>query len=130
MSKSNVRRTLSVAVLGLIVAGAPMAALAQGQHQGQYQGPGQAQSHRDNDRQPDRGPQQNGPRRDNDRHEANRSNRYRVVSTVNLRSGPGLNFRRIGQLYAGRTITVDRVQTGWLHIAGQGWISAGFARRA
>jgi len=128
MSKSNFRRTLNVAVLGLVVAGAPMAALAQGQPQR----PGQQQSHNDRDRQPERGQQQqsHGPQRDNDRHEANRSGRYRVVATVNLRSGPGTNYRRIGQVWAGRTITVDRVQPGWLHIAGQGWISAPFARRA
>ena len=128
MLKSNFRRTLSVAVLGLVVAGAPMAALAQGQPQR----PDQQQSHNDRDRQPERGQHQQsrGSQRDNDRHQANRSGRYRVTATVNLRSGPGTNFRRIGQLYAGRTITVDRVQSGWLHIAGQGWISASFARRA
>lgn len=125
MSKSNIRRTLSVAVLGLVVAGAPMAALAQGHNQR----PGQEQSHRDNDRQPDRGPSSRGNDR-NDRHEANRSGRYRITSTVNLRSGPGTNHRRIGQLRAGRVVTVDRVQAGWLHISGQGWISASFARRA
>ncbi|RZJ43566.1 MAG: SH3 domain-containing protein [Brevundimonas sp.] len=129
MSKSNIRQTLKMAALGLIVAGAPMAALAQGQDHGQPNRPGQEQARRDSQRQPDRQQQSHGPQRD-DRHEANRSNRYRVVATVNLRSGPGTGFRRLGQLYAGRTITVDRVQPGWLHITGQGWISAGFARRA
>ncbi|WP_374387238.1 SH3 domain-containing protein [Brevundimonas sp.] len=47
-----------------------------------------------------------------------------------MRSGPGTNTRRVGQLRAGRFVQVDQVCNGWLHIRGQGWISGQFARRA
>ena len=128
MSIKPVRVFLSVALLGVGAIAAPMAAAAQDRPQAQHQGsqghveqrPGQNQSSQNhNASRPNQGQQQ-----------ANRSGRYRITSTVNVRSGAGTNFRQVGQLRAGRTVQVDQVRNGWLHVNGQGWISAQFARRA
>lgn len=56
--------------------------------------------------------------------------RYRMMATVNVRSGPGTNFRRIGQVRAGNVVQVVQVRNGWLQIRGGGWVSSAFARRA
>ena len=96
-----------------------------GQSQDRDQGRGQVQD-RDHVQGRDQGRGQTQDRRP----EVNRAGRYRITSTVNLRSGAGTNYRRIGQLRSGRMIEVDQVRAGWLHVRSQGWISAQFARRA
>lgn len=137
MAKTFSRQTLAaVAAVGLVVAGAPLAANAQQrpqqQHQQQQQRPQQSQQ----------GSQQHGNQQhgnqssDAQQHrpqqgqqQAHHAGRYRVTTTVNVRNGPGTNHRRVGQVRAGRVIEVDQVRNGWLHIRGQGWISAQYARR-
>ena len=157
MSSYNIRRTLSIAAAGLLVTAAPLGAVAQdygrpGQHQqpsGPQGRPNQGPTapapnharpnqgptaHAPNQARPGQGPsnahQNQGRPQVQPARPGHNVGRYRITSTVNLRSGPGTNFRRLGQLRTGRVVTVDRVQNGWLHIAGQGWISASFARRA
>lgn len=104
--------------------------------------PATAQQRPQSDRQGHQTEQQRGTQdRDRDRSDrddrtnaqgdqrSGRSSQYRVTSTVNLRSGPGTDYRRVGQVRAGRTIQVDQTRNGWLHVRNQGWISARFARR-
>lgn len=81
-------------------------------------------------RRDDRQDGRHGDQRARDTRPSQATGRYRIVSTVNIRSDPGTNTRRVGQLRAGRFVQVDQVRNGWLHIRGQGWISGQFARRA
>lgn len=137
MAKTFSRQTLAaVAAVGLVVAGAPLAASAQ-------QRPQQQQHQQQRPQQPQSGSQQHGNSQHGDQpsgaqqhrpqqgpqQQAHRAGRYRVTATVNVRNGPGANHRRVGQVRAGRVIEVDQVRNGWLHIRGQGWISAQYARR-
>ena len=49
------------------------------------------------------------------------------ASALNVRSGPGTNYDRIGGLTKGKAVQYYEVKDGWLRIAygtGQGWISA------
>lgn len=56
---------------------------------------------------------------------------YRITADVlNIRSGPGTSFERIGQLREGAQVAVTAVKDGWGTIAyggGTGWISLEFA---
>lgn len=151
MSTTSFRKTLGIALIGALAVSAPLAAGAQAQErrptqsqsgqyqdhdrgpqqghggQGNYQGQGQGQYQQHGPNRPQT--PQSRPSRPGQGHQSWGAGRYRVVATVNLRNGPGVNYRRIGQLWAGRAIDVDRVQNGFLHLRGGGWISGQFARR-
>lgn len=151
LKKPKSRTILPVALLGLAVISTPFAASAQQpnapQNQGRDQGNDRSDDRRDDRGPDDRGPDDRGPddrgRDDRGRDDRGRDNRtdqrgqqnvqrdgrYRIISTVNIRSGAGTNYRRVGHLRAGRVVEVDRVRNGWLHVRGQGWISGQFARR-
>lgn len=48
---------------------------------------------------------------------------------LNIRSGPGTDFDRVGTLYAGRIVEVEEILFGWYKIEG-GYISADYAVQA
>jgi uncharacterized protein YgiM (DUF1202 family) len=57
----------------------------------------------------------------------------RVVITakaLNIRSGPGVEFRDIGDLERGDETDVIEVSGNWLRICGDGWISATYVANA
>ena len=108
----------------------PLAAQAQQPQHPQQRQPQHQQSQGPQHQQPQQSrPQQNG-RNAPSHAQGQQAGRYRIVSTVNIRSGVGTNFRRLGQFGAGHVVQVDQVRNGWLHVANRGWISAQFARRA
>lgn len=134
MSNQANRAFLSAALIGVFAFSAPLAASAQTSHRANDRAP----AHQNR---PQVSPAQTRPSSPAPSHqvskgpqrphvEAQRVGRYRLVSTVNLRSGPGQQYRRAGQVRAGRMVQVDAVRNGWLHIRNQGWISAQYARRA
>ncbi|MFN7110776.1 MAG: SH3 domain-containing protein [Brevundimonas sp.] len=135
MSNKIFRNGLTAAAAFTLVLAAPLAAVAQqqnnqpqrGQSESQQQSRGQSQS--DRGQSSERG-QSQSQRGQNQNRGQSQSGRYRITSTVNVRSGAGTNTRRVGQLRAGQVVSVDQVRNGWLHVQGQGWISASFARRA
>lgn len=49
---------------------------------------------------------------------------YRASSTLNIRSGPGTNYRTVGRLSAGQPFTATGSQGEWVQIAGGGWVNA------
>lgn len=155
MSNQANRAFLSAALIGVFAVSAPLAAMAQTPHRANERAPVQQnrpqvapaqtrpsapapqqqvrpyapppvqQAHKGPQR-----PQAQAPSRPQAQYQAPRASRYRITSSVNMRSGPGQQFRRVGQVHAGRMVEVDQVRNGWLHIRGQGWISAQYARRA
>ena len=132
MSKIVFRTSLTAIIAGVAALSAPLAVNAQ-QQRPQQQPQQQQQQHQPQHQaqqpQPSRPQQQ--PQAQPQRPQANaQTGRYRITSTVNVRSGPGTNTRRVGSLSGGRVVEVDQVRNGWLHVRGQGWISAQFARRA
>lgn len=143
MTIQSTRAILSVALVGVFAVSAPLAASAQPQAQNRPQAQHQSTPQPYMQQRPNQGPAhvQQRPsapapshnaqhRPDQGQHQANRAGRYRITSTVNLRSGPGAHFRRAGQVRAGRIVQVDQVRGNWLHIRNQGWVSAQYARRA
>ncbi|MFN6981105.1 MAG: SH3 domain-containing protein [Brevundimonas sp.] len=132
MSNKTFRNGLTAAAAFTLVLAAPLAVVAQqqnnqpqrGQSESQQQSRGQSQSQNQNSG------QSQSQRSQNQNSGQSQSGRYRITSTVNVRSGAGTNTRRVGQLRAGQVVSVDQVRNGWLHVQGQGWISASFARRA
>lgn len=136
MSNTTFRKGLTAAAAFTLVLAAPLAVAAQSQQNNQPQRGQDSQQQSRGQSQPDRGQsserdQPQAPRGQNqNRGQSQQSGRYRITSTVNVRSGPGTNNRRVGQLRAGQVVSVDQVRNGWLHVQGQGWISASFARRA
>jgi uncharacterized protein YgiM (DUF1202 family) len=144
MSNQANRAILSAALISVFAVSAPMAASAQVPQRGNDRAPVQQnrpQVQASQTRPSSPAPQQSvrpsapapahqakkGPERP--QAQAQRAGRYRITSTVNLRSGAGQQFRRVGQVRAGNTVQVDQVRNGWLHIRNQGWISAQYARR-
>lgn len=147
MSNQANRAILSAALIGVFAISAPLTAMAQSPQRGNDRAPVQqnrpeVQTTKAKPSSP--APQQQvrpaapapsqqaqkGPQRPQVQAPAQRAGRYRITSTVNMRSGAGQQFRRVGQVRAGRMVEVDQVRNGWLHIRGQGWISAQYARRA
>lgn len=49
---------------------------------------------------------------------------YRASSNLNIRSGPGTNYRTMGRLSAGQPFTAVGSQGEWVQIAGGGWVNA------
>lgn len=49
---------------------------------------------------------------------------YRSTSNLNIRSGPGTNYRTTGRLNAGQPFTAVGSQGEWVQIAGGGWVNA------
>ena len=58
------------------------------------------------------------------------SGTYRVssYSGVNVRSGPGTGYRRIGGLSNGTRVSATGYSNGWVRIASGGWVSGGYLR--
>lgn len=130
MSNKFFHPLLAAAAVGVVALG-PLAAQAQSQHQQPSRQSTEQHSHSSSQDRDRSNASQNHGQQDQGRQEQGRqAGRYRITSTVNLRSGPGTNNRRVGQLRAGQVVQVDQVRNGWLHISGRGWISAQFARRA
>jgi|GEM_PF-2371674 len=135
MAIRSSRLIFSAALVSVAALTVPLAATAEPQNRNQPQHQQGPQSQHQQGPQPytaqrpDQGHNAQG-RPDQGRQQANQSGRYRITSTVNIRSGAGTNFRRLGQFRAGQTVQVDQVRNGWLHVNGQGWISAQYARRA
>ncbi len=49
---------------------------------------------------------------------------YRATSNLNVREGPGTNYRVVGRLNSGQNFTASGSQGEWVQIAGGGWVSA------
>lgn len=49
---------------------------------------------------------------------------YRASSNLNIRSGPGTNYRTTGRLSAGQPFTAVSSSGEWVQIAGGGWVNA------
>lgn len=49
---------------------------------------------------------------------------YRATSNLRIRSGPGTNYRQVGNLSAGQPFSAIGSQGEWVQIAGGGWVSA------
>jgi uncharacterized protein YgiM (DUF1202 family) len=49
---------------------------------------------------------------------------YRATSNLNVRSGPGTNYRTVSRLNAGQSFTATGSQGEWVQIAGGGWVNA------
>ncbi|MGA0545161.1 SH3 domain-containing protein [Brevundimonas sp. VNH65] len=49
---------------------------------------------------------------------------YRALSNLNVRSGPGTNYRVVSRLDAGQPFSAIGSQGEWVQIAGGGWVSA------
>ena len=133
MTNTSFRQTMAAAAAATLVLSAPFAASAQQQRHGQQQQSGQRnqsgqQQHSQPSGQSQHNQQQGGQH--NGAGQSQQTGRYRITSTVNVRSGAGTTYRRVGQLRSGQVVQVDQVRNGWLHIQGRGWISASFARRA
>lgn len=54
---------------------------------------------------------------------------YRASSNLNIRSGPGTNYRTMGRLSAGQPFTATGSQGEWVQIAGGGWVNAHYVTR-
>lgn len=136
MSIKSPRLILSAALVSVVALAAPLTATAaqqnrsHDQNQQAHQGPRQQGPQPYTAQRPNSGRDSHDGRDQGRQQQADRAGRYRIISTVNLRSGAGTNFRRVGQLRAGQTVRVDQVRNGWLHVNGQGWVSAQYARRA
>lgn len=51
-------------------------------------------------------------------------NMYRSTSNLRIRSGPGTNYRQVGNLSAGQPFTAIGSEGEWVQIAGGGWVNA------
>ena len=49
---------------------------------------------------------------------------YRALSNLNVRSGPGTNYRVVSRLSAGQPFSAQGSQGEWVQIAGGGWVNA------
>lgn len=49
---------------------------------------------------------------------------YRATSALNVREGPGTNYRVIGRLNSGQNFTANGSEGEWVQIAGGGWVNA------
>lgn len=49
---------------------------------------------------------------------------YRALSNLNVRSGPGTNYRVVSRLDAGQPFSAIGSQGEWVQIAGGGWVNA------
>ena len=49
---------------------------------------------------------------------------YRALSNLNVRSGPGTNYRTVSRLNAGQPFSAIGSQGEWVQIAGGGWVNA------
>ncbi len=49
---------------------------------------------------------------------------YRATSNLNVRSGPGTNYRVVSRLSAGQPFSIESSQGEWVQIAGGGWVNA------
>lgn len=49
---------------------------------------------------------------------------YRALSNLNVRSGPGTNYRTVSRLSAGQPFSAIGSQGEWVQIAGGGWVNA------
>ena len=49
---------------------------------------------------------------------------YRALSNLNVRSGPGTNYRTVSRLSAGQPFSAVGSQGEWVQIAGGGWVNA------
>ena len=49
---------------------------------------------------------------------------YRALSNLNVRSGPGTNYRTVSRLSAGQPFSALGSQGEWVQIAGGGWVNA------
>lgn len=49
---------------------------------------------------------------------------YRALSNLNVRSGPGTNYRVVSRLDAGQPFSAVGSQGEWVQIAGGGWVNA------
>jgi uncharacterized protein YraI len=55
-----------------------------------------------------------------------------TTGNVNLRTGPGTNYARVGTLSEGTRINILGCQPSWCHVASQGvrgWLSANYVQR-
>ena len=50
--------------------------------------------------------------------------RLRAMSNLNVRSGPGTNYRVVSRLSAGQPFSAQSSQGEWVQIAGGGWVNA------
>lgn len=48
----------------------------------------------------------------------------RAMSNLNVRSGPGTNYRVVSRLSAGQPFSAQSSQGEWVQIAGGGWVNA------
>ena len=53
----------------------------------------------------------------------------RATSNLNIRSGPGTNYRTVGRLSAGQPFTATSSSGEWVQIAGGGWVNARYVTR-
>lgn len=49
---------------------------------------------------------------------------YQATSNLRIRSGPGTNYRQVGNLSAGQPFTAVSSSGEWVQIAGGGWVNA------
>ena len=53
---------------------------------------------------------------------------YRALSNLNVRSGPGTNYRTVSRLNAGQPFSAIGSQGEWVQIAGGGWVNAHYVQ--
>lgn len=53
----------------------------------------------------------------------------RAMSNLNVRSGPGTNYRVVSRLSAGQPFSATSSQGEWVQIAGGGWVNARYVTR-
>lgn len=55
-----------------------------------------------------------------------------AAGSVNVRTGPGVNYSRVDTLYPGETVAIQGCQYGWCYITHSGpdgWVSANYLSR-
>lgn len=57
------------------------------------------------------------------------ANQYRSTANLNVRSGPGTNYRVVSRLSPGQPFSIIGSQGEWVQIAGGGWVSAHYVTR-
>jgi uncharacterized protein YcfJ len=57
------------------------------------------------------------------------SAQYRSSANLNVRSGPGTNYRVVSRLSPGQPFSVIGSQGEWVQIAGGGWVNAHYVTR-